>query len=180
MTPDLEFNDRQAVGVLQRLSALTRGKALPFMTEVGGHMVSTVRLRFDSQSGPGGARWWPSQRAAREGGQTLRLTSRLRNSNTFRASQTSVEVGTNVVSAARHHHGFKGVVQVPVHQRLVRKAFGKELPFPVWSTVRAHASYAFTPKREFLGFDDQDRADILDIAREHIDRLVGASPGTGL
>jgi phage gpG-like protein len=180
MQADLQVADRQVLAMLQRLSALGRGQALPFMTEVGGHMVTTIRLRFDQQRGPGGARWWPSNRASKEGGQTLRLTSALRNSITFNATAQAVDIGTNVIYAARHHFGFRGIVQIPEHRRLVEKAFGKTLPFPVWATVKAHAAYGFTPRREFLGFDAQDRADILDIAREHIDRLVGPAPGAPL
>lgn len=170
-----QFDDGQVTRVLGKLRRLTGGNAIDFMREVGAHLKSVVQLRFDRQAGPGGQRWWPSQRAVKQGGQTLRDTSRLRNSITYWAWPRGVQVGTNVVYAPRHHHGFRGVVQVPAHVRIVTQAFGRRLPFGVAATVKAHAAYAFTPRRPFLGFDGADREDILDIAREHIARLVAAA-----
>ena len=55
-------------------------------------------------------------------------------------------VNTNVKYGRVHEFG--GAISVPEHLRLVRQAFGKELKFPVWSTVKAHkVTY---PERSFM------------------------------
>lgn len=51
-------------------------------TEIARYLKTSVQLRFREQKGPDGKAWKPSLRATRTGGQTLRLTSRLRNSIT--------------------------------------------------------------------------------------------------
>lgn len=180
MNIELTGNDRELQQALARLGQFGRRDAYYFLREAASHMRSVVQLRFDRQTGPGGMRWWPSARASKQGGQTLRASSLLRNSITAHATATEGRVGTNVVYAARHQFGFRGAVQVPAHVRIVAKAFGRTLPFPVAATVKAHTAYAFTPRRPFLGFDNQDRADLLEIAREHLQRVAGAAAGAAV
>lgn len=52
---------------------------------IGRYLKTSTQLRFRAQKGPDGKAWPPSQRARAEGGQTLRLTGRLRNSITYRS-----------------------------------------------------------------------------------------------
>lgn len=50
---------------------------------IGRYLKTSTQLRFRAQKGPDGQAWPPSQRVIARGGQTLRLTSRLRNSITY-------------------------------------------------------------------------------------------------
>lgn len=167
----IDIDDIGIAFALDRLKGLTAGKAQPILAEIGRTLRTSTQLRFRDQRGPDGQAWAPSIRAAREGGQTLRDTGRLRNSITFEAGDREVAIGTNVVYAARHQFGYRAIATVPEHVRRITQAFGQPLRFPVFATVRVHSRVAFTPQRPFLGFSSQDRADIRDILAEHIERL---------
>ena len=84
-------------------------------------------------------------------GQVLNVrTGRLRRSihHELTRSSTKVQgaVGTNVEYAKLHEYG--GTFQVPPHNRLITQAWGRELDFPVWQTVRGHSRRV--PQRSFL------------------------------
>lgn len=117
------------------------GDATPAFRSIGRIVKSGTQLRFRTQQTPDGVPWKPSQRATDEGGQTLRLTGRLRNSITYRADHASVEIGTNVVYAAIHQFG--GVAG--------RKTFKGEGP-PNRSRI---------PARPYLGASKDDRDEIV-------------------
>lgn len=80
---------------------------------------------------------------------------------TFEVGQTIVgTVGVNDITGKggrapvkygrAHEYGFSGTVTVKEHLRLVKKAFGKQLKSPVWSTVRTHSARVNLPERSFL------------------------------
>lgn len=169
----IDLDDQGIAAALARLNLLTAGKARPAMAEIGRVLKASTQLRFRAQQGPDGQAWIPSNRASIESGQTLRLSGRLRNSITFQVGEREVVVGTNVVYAAVHQFGRREIATVQEHTRRVTQAFGRKLNFPVFATVRAHARLAFTPRRPFLGFSQEDRADILDLLSEHLRRLAG-------
>lgn len=50
---------------------------------IGRYFKTSTQLRFRAQQGPDGKPWQKSKRVLARGGQTLRLTSRLRNSVTY-------------------------------------------------------------------------------------------------
>lgn len=60
------------------------------MSSVGRYFKTSTQLRFRDQRGPDGRAWEPSQRVKARGGQTLRLTGRLRNSLTYIAGETAL------------------------------------------------------------------------------------------
>jgi phage virion morphogenesis protein len=146
------------------------------LAAIGRYGVSSTRLRFRSQTDPDGNRWLPSQRVRKHGGQTLRLTSRLRNSITYNVTSSGVEWGTNVKYAARHQFSFDKVVSVKPYLRVVKKFTGKgkdrklELGKPHF--VRAHSARSFTPRRAFLGINAADRGNILKIISDHYEATV--------
>lgn len=96
-------------------------------------------------------------KAKKLSGQVLNVqTGRLRRSINYKITSTSEDrvqgtVGTNVEYARRFELGFDGTEDVREHLRLVTQAFGKELPTPVWSTVKAHKRKANQPEKSFLG-----------------------------
>ena len=84
-------------------------------------------------------------------GQVLNVrTGRLRRSIHHELTRTSTKVqgavGTNVEYARIHEYG--GTFQVPPHNRLITQAWGKDLGFPVWQSVRGHSRRV--PARSFL------------------------------
>jgi phage gpG-like protein len=83
----------------------------------------------------------------------------------------TVYVGTNATYASVHHFGAKKgsfgtfVHMVKSHQRQVTQAFGKQLKFPVWANVHAHARevslpWGDIPARPFMLLQDEDVDDI--------------------
>lgn len=145
----IKFDDAQVKAALERLrlSLPLGGDMTPAMTSIGRILKTGTQLRFRSQQSPEGDAWKPSQRAEAESGQTLRLTSRLRNSITYAASHDRVEVGTNVVYGAIHQFG--GVVG---------RATGKAGP------VRRPR----LPARPYLGASEDDRTDITQALNDHL------------
>lgn len=168
-------DDKAVQAALGRaLIAGTRPQTL--FAAFGRYGVSSTRLRFRNQVDPDGQRWFPSQRVRKHGGQTLRLSGRLRNSVTFNVLTDGVEWGTNVAYGPRQQFGFDRVVNVKQHFRVPRIVVGKgkkkttEIGKPHF--VKAHTAHAFTPRRAFLGVNQVDRGALLNIATEHIVKAV--------
>lgn len=163
MDPRIDLNDAQVLAALRRLANFGRA-ATPVMQAVGQYMKASTQLRFRSQSGPDGEKWLPSQRAKREGGQTLRLTGRLRNSITWRAGPDYAEAGTNVVYAAAHQFGVRKLVTISAHRRMRKINDTQRQRVAVRAgKVKSHVRLMFLPQRPYLGFSPDDRVAILDI-----------------
>ena len=103
----IKLNDSGVRAALEklRLGLPLGGSMLPAMQNMGRVLMTGAQLRFRSTSGPDGAAWEKSFRAKHEGGQTLSLSRRLRNSITYKATGSSATVGTPVVYAAIHQFG---------------------------------------------------------------------------
>ena len=103
----IKLNDSGVRAALEklRLGLPLGGSMLPAMQIMGRVLKTGAQLRFRSTSGPDGAAWEKSFRAKHEGGQTLSLTRRLRNSITYTATAGTATVGTNVAYAAIHQFG---------------------------------------------------------------------------
>lgn len=128
--------DREVIADLRRFDAAARGEIQKGI----GRIVLKLLVRV---------------KANKLSGQALNVrTGRLRRSITQRVEASAEEisgiVGTNVEYAAAHEYGFKGVVTIKQHLRLVKQAFGRPLKFPVWSTVSTHSKNANIPERSFL------------------------------
>jgi len=80
-------------------------------------------------------------------------TGRLRSSITsdVKRSGETIEIsqGTDVVYAPVHELGFHGMVTVPAHNRVVKKAFGRDIGVTV-ANVRSHQRLMNIRKRPFL------------------------------
>lgn len=112
-----------------RLGLPLGGSMQPAMEAIGRALKTGAQLRFRSATGPQGQAWEKSFRAKHEGGQTLSLTRRLRNSITYQATGNSVAVGTNVIYAAIHQFG-----------GTIRAKAGPFLSIPVTPAARAAGS----------------------------------------
>lgn len=135
----IDVDDSQVRQALNGIAS--RGENLqPAYENIAPMLLASTLDRFERGIDPDGKPWKPSQRAAREGGQTLVDKGHLRDSLTFSATAEYAEVGTNIIYAAIHQKsGYTG---------------------------RNHA--AFMPERAFLGIDGDDRAEIIHILRDHV------------
>lgn len=125
-----------------RLALPLGGRMRPLWENLGRVLKTSVQMRFRKQVGPDGMAWKKSWRAEHEGGQTLSMTRRLRNSITYEASETGVTVGTNVAYAAAHQFG-----------ATIRAKAGPFLAIPVTPQARAAGS-----PRNFEGLHVQQSA----------------------
>lgn len=146
--PRIKVEDEAIKAALQRLGrALPLGGDMtPAMQSLGRIGKTGAQLRFRSETAPDGTRWLRSKRAKAEGGQTLSLTRRLRNSITYAADHASVEIGTNVIYARIHQLG--GVA-------------GR-----VYET-----GGVFLPARAYLGFSDADTEEAIRTLNDHYRRV---------
>ena len=124
--------------------------------EIGGMLVVSTQHRFEEGRGPDGAVWPPSIRALAQGGKTLIDSARLMQSLTHNASDTGVEVGTNVLYAAVHQLG--AVIRPVSKPKLAFRLLGKSY-FVDEVTI---------PARPFLGVDEDDEREILAIAADYL------------
>lgn len=156
-------DDRDVIGSLQRLIALGRNPE-PALREVADLGESSTRLRFRLQAGPDGQRWKPSLRVQLMGGSTLTRDGHLSGSISGNAGKDFAEWGVNRIYAAIHQFG--GVIRAKAGAlKFVIPGIG----FRIAKAVRM-------PARPFLGVNDHDRSDILDIFERHI----GAASDGGL
>lgn len=108
--------------------------------EIGQYLVSETQMRFQRGVTPEDNVWPASERVKREGGQTLVNHARLVQSITYQTTDTSLEVGSNVVYAAIHQLGGR--------------------------TGRGHA--AVIPARPYLGLSRWDESEMLDILQRYL------------
>lgn len=145
------------------------GNLKPLMQDIGTQLETSTDDNFDAERSPAGVPWDKSGRALVDGGKTLTNTRRLRLSMTSRATETSVETGTNVVYARRHNRGYTGTEAIPAHRRILTSVFGVKLAKPKTVNVKAFSRKVNTPKREFLGLGPHDVGDIEDLAAAYLD-----------
>jgi len=165
------------------------GSMQPTFAAMGRVLKTGAQLRFRTATGPDGQAWLKSFRARNEGGQTLSLTRRLRNSITYEAGNTSVTVGTNVVYAAIHQFG--GVIRakngpflsIPVTPEARKAGSPRNMPgLHVAQSLKGQfilvnekgvTQYLLRrqvtmPARPFLGVSAADRAELLALVEKHL------------
>ncbi|MEQ8396424.1 phage virion morphogenesis protein [Thalassobaculum sp.] len=145
-------------GIEQAIAALAAAGAFahdpsPALDRIGAAMVASTQIRFERQAGPDGSPWPPSIRALTEGGITLTKSGRLAQSITHRADPSGVEWGSDLVYAAPHQFG------ATIHAKSAGTLLFK---LPGGLGYRRAASVTL-PTRPYLGIDDEDESEILDI-----------------
>ncbi|MCC5911325.1 MAG: phage virion morphogenesis protein [Clostridiaceae bacterium] len=128
--------------------------------EIGEELLSSTQERFKTQKGPDGKSWPKSRRAQNEKGQTLSDTRDLRNSITVKASPKKAEVGTNKRYAVTHQKG-----------KTIKARRKKYLKFKVGSQW-VQKKQVKIPKRPFVGISKEDRQEVREIIREHIQGAI--------
>lgn len=117
-----------------------------FMDTMGETLVSSTVQHFKDGAGPDGKKWKTSQRAGREGGQTLVDSARLRNSVDYEATSQMVVVGSSTVYARIHQLGGKA-------------GRGRKVKLPA---------------RPYLYINDEDRAELRALMVEELKSMFGA------
>lgn len=126
------------------------------MAAIADLMRSETVLNFETETGPDGERWLPSQRAIDDGGLTLTEHGHLRQSVTAASDANSAINGTNMIYARIHQEG--GAIR-----------------------GRASSKHQNTPKprvivaRPFIGFGPGLVSDIELILVNHIDAALGGA-----
>lgn len=154
---EITADDRQVQATFAQILELS-GDLLPVMEDIGGALVTSTKLRFETGKGPDHVPWKKSRRALEAGGKTLVDRGLLRDSIHFEASASQVLVGTNDQRAAAHQFG---AVIVP--------KTAPALSFKVGDNW-VHVQRVVLPRREFLGLDFGDVTEIRDIAMDHLQR----------
>lgn len=189
----MQLRDADVQAALARLvgSLPAFGDMSPAMQSMARVLKTGAQMRFRSGKAPDGTAWQKSRRAAEEGGQTLSLTRRLRNSITSNYSRTNAEVGTNVLYAAIHQFG--GVIRakkgpflsIPVTPQA--RELGSPTRWPagalkVWQTEKGQfvmgddkgtVHYLLRrqvnmPARPFLGVSAADSNELVRVLQEHL------------
>ena len=143
---DLQLDDREVQKAFQQLLDRT-GSLGPFLRDVGEHLLNSTRERFESQEGPDGEPWEPLSdvtlgRKSRNLDKILVEDGDLMRDIFPQVSGDTLELTANRIYAAMQQFG--GTTEQHPH---------------LWGDI---------PARPFLGFSDEDRQSILDIATDHL------------
>lgn len=139
------------------------------MDQIGRVLVAGANERIAvSNETPDGQPWAPSKRVREEGGKTLLLSSRLRESIKAQPASDHVVVGTNVPYAGVHQRGAKqgefgtrsGWTR-PSAKRPTSQFFLMHMP---WGDITA---------RPFIGVSEAERQDIEELTILHVTRALG-------
>jgi phage virion morphogenesis protein len=142
---------------LTRLIALGKNPA-EAMRDIATYGAASTRERFKLQIDPDGNRWKPSLRVQLRGGLTLTKDGHLGNSITSRSSRAVAEWGSNRVYAGIQHFG--GVIKPKA---------GGSLRFRLASGAFVTAKEVTLPARAYIGVNDENGADILDLLQHRVE-----------
>lgn len=157
-TMSLTLNDQALRDALAQ-SADALGDLTQLMDEIGAALVDVVRGHFEAGEAPDGRGWLRSRAARERSGQTLLKDGHLRDSITYEATSTSVEVGTNLIYAAIHQFG--GTIK-PVNAAALKF----KLPNGAWVT----AAQVTLPARPYLGIGQNERIEITEVVEAYVTR----------
>jgi phage gpG-like protein len=171
--------DRQVLQVLGEI--LDKAEDLrPVLEFIGMRMVESTKRRFDTLVGPDGERWAPNADSTME-----RYLNRL--SGSYKKDGTLSAKGQRRKASKKPLTGETGALRTTIHSAVVGKdtvRISSTLPYARVQQEGAkqgqfgRGSFATRkgtfpipwgdiPARPFLGFSDQDQADIIDILRSH-------------
>lgn len=158
----VQFDDTKIRSALDRLLALGHN-ATAVMQEIAELGENTTRMRFRTQTGPDGIAWQKSLRAKITGGRTLTQDGHLGDSISSDFGADFAMWGANRIYAAIHQFG--GVI---------RAKAGGALKFLLPGGGFAVVKAVRMPDRPYLGVNQDDEGDILDVIES---RISGAWSG---
>lgn len=127
------------------------------MASIGETLVTGTVKRFVSEQDPEGNAWPESERAAKEGGQTLTDTARLRKSIDYAATSDKVMIGTNVAYARIHQMG-----------GIIKPKKGKALKFKGMDGKNVFVKEVEMPARPFVGISKEDMKEVRETMNDFI------------
>lgn len=151
---EIKVNGDEWSEFAQKLDQFENG-AEPVLRAVGTTFKSITEGTFNSVGASFRPTAWPPKKTG--GASNLQKSTTLAKSFLLQVSPWSAIVGTPVVYASAHQFGFNGSIVIPSHVRKVSQAFGKPLPFPVWSNVREHTATMNLPARPFMPITSSGR-----------------------
>lgn len=152
-----EIEDSGIRAKLMALLAFGRNPA-DAMRDIATYGESSTRERFRMQIGPDGNRWKPSLRVQLHGGKTLTKDGHLAGSITSRSSSKFAEWGSNRIYAAIHQIGGE-----------IKAKFSATLRFRLANGAFVSTNKVTIPERPYLGVNDENASDILDILQARIE-----------
>lgn len=155
----LQYELRNFAGITEHMARLENLDKSGLLEAIGAELESQTRRRIQeekkSPDGEDWAEWSATHAATRHGGQSLlQGEGNLLDSIQFVVTGDQVEVGSNMVYAGVMQYGAK------------QGEFGRSSrngPIP-WGDI---------PAREYLGISDENAADIVAVANDWIDQVVG-------
>lgn len=155
----------ELTGALHRARQAAIDLSAP-MQRIAVNLESTTTKRFEDERGPDGVPWKPSRRVLENPGEkTLQLRGHLKNSIGSRSGSDFAEAGVYASGGPAIYakiHQFGGVIKPRTKSAL---SFAGQ----VFAAVRV-------PARPYLGFDEGNREEALEVIREH---LAAAFDGGG-
>jgi phage virion morphogenesis protein len=149
------------------------------------YLLTSTQRRFEREPGPDGQKWKPLARRTalqkirgkrRGTASILRLTTRLYSRLVAQSDDSSAEVGTNVEYAGPHQFGAE-ITQFARSQRASFKRIRNRHRFvrpgtkgAVQRNITIGEHTVKIPARPYLGFNGQDRAELVAIGQEFLER----------
>lgn len=158
----IDVDDSKVQAMLQRLIAFG-SHPRKAMEDIATYGENSTRQRFVDQAGPNGAAWLPSHRVMEKGGKTLIKDRHLLDSIVSSAGDNGAEWGSNLIYAAIHQIGGD----------IVPKS-ADSLFFKLPDGSGRKVKKVTIPPRPYLGINDQDEENILDIINGHLADAVDA------
>ncbi len=160
VTYRIEIDDRQVQSALDRLIAAGQSPR-EIMRDIAAYGESSTRDRFKEGVAPDGSAWKPSWRVQERGGKTLIDSGRLVNSITSDSGDDYAEWGSNAIYAAIHQAGGE-----------IRPKTAKSLFFRTPGGEGRKLQKVTIPARPYLGINEQDEENIIDIVNSHLQNAV--------
>lgn len=154
----------------------------PLLWQIGAALETSARGRItETNIGPDGVAWPPSERATREGNQTLEETGRLRDSIEAQVSGDELVVGSNVTYARIHQLGGERKVAARRQDLFFSFDFGADQFRPGFRskgrsnfarTVDIGAHTVTMPARPYLGISAEDADEIEAISIDWLEEAA--------
>ena len=153
-------NDQQITAVLGRLIA-TGQNLEPVMQDIAAYGEDSTEKRFQVGVAPDGTPWKPSWRVQERGGKTLIKSGHLQDISSDHGNDYA-EWGSGLIYALIHQLGGE-----------IRPKNKSALFFRLPDGSGRSVKKVTIPARPYLGINEQDEANIIDIVLENINAAIG-------
>lgn len=154
---NVTIENAEIIAALKRLQDADRTMVPAAHKNIGEYLVRAHRERMAREESPDGSKFAPlspAYKARKKGTKILTESGRLRDSIVWQIVGNELQVGTNVIYAALHQLGSRGMVNRRIGQALV------SMPGPR------------IPARPFVGLSDEDLTETVAIIQDHLQMTV--------